>query len=86
MKTIHIKIYGRVQGVGFRFFTQQIAQQYNVTGTVQNVSDFVEIYASDGNLDAFTEKVVRGASPMSRVYSYEINEIPYVQFDNFKTI
>jgi acylphosphatase len=30
---------GRVQGVGFRYSTQQIASRYQITGYVQNMSD-----------------------------------------------
>ncbi|MFC6117677.1 acylphosphatase [Macrococcoides bohemicum] len=88
MKTIHIKVFGRVQGVGFRYFTAQHANDNNITGTVQNVDDYVEIYATgeSSKLDIFTEKVIRGASPMSRVQSYEINNIPEQQFKHFKTI
>ncbi|TDM42404.1 acylphosphatase [Macrococcoides goetzii] len=88
MKTIQIKVFGRVQGVGFRYFTAQHAKDNNITGTVQNVDDYVEIYATgeNSNLDTFTDKVIHGASPMSRVQSYEINDIPEQQFKQFKTI
>lgn len=30
---------GRVQGVGFRFTTRQIAQEFEVTGFVRNLAD-----------------------------------------------
>ncbi len=30
---------GRVQGVGFRFGTKQVAMGYEVTGTVRNLAD-----------------------------------------------
>ncbi|MCE4957001.1 acylphosphatase [Macrococcoides caseolyticum] len=88
MKTIHIKIYGHVQGVGFRYYTTYYANQFDISGTVQNVYDFVEIYATGEHttLTAFTEKVIHGASPMSRVSSYEINELPYQSFNNFRTL
>lgn len=88
MKTIQIKVFGRVQGVGFRYFTAQHAKDNNITGTVQNVDDYVEIYATGENsdLDTFTDKVIRGASPMSLVQSYEINDLPEQQFKQFKTI
>lgn len=32
-------IYGRVQGVGFRFFTYREAQNIGVCGTVKNLND-----------------------------------------------
>ncbi|HEV3343051.1 MAG TPA: acylphosphatase [Pirellulales bacterium] len=30
---------GRVQGVGFRYTTREIAERFNVTGYVENLSD-----------------------------------------------
>lgn len=33
----YIVVKGRVQGVGFRFFTINIASKYNLTGSVRNM-------------------------------------------------
>lgn len=48
---------GRVQGVGFRYSTKQIASGYDVTGTVRNLPDGrVELKAmahDAAELDAF---------------------------------
>jgi acylphosphatase len=35
----HLKIEGRVQGVGFRYFTRKTAQKYSVKGWVKNMND-----------------------------------------------
>ena len=42
MQRKHIQVFGTVQGVGFRFYTQRIAHQFNIKGTVQNVEDYVD--------------------------------------------
>ncbi len=43
---------GRVQGVGFRYTTKQIASGYDVTGTVKNLPDGrVELLASAHDAD-----------------------------------
>ena len=39
MITRQIRVWGSVQGVGFRFFTQQLAIQLDICGTVQNKMD-----------------------------------------------
>ncbi|HCN59780.1 MULTISPECIES: acylphosphatase [Mammaliicoccus] len=72
----HIKVFGRVQGVGFRFFTAQLAKKYKIVGSVENVSDYVEIYASgnDDNLEQFINGVIQGAAPASVVENYTIDD------------
>lgn len=38
MKTVTMRVTGLVQGVGFRWTTQMIAQELGITGTVKNLS------------------------------------------------
>ena len=40
-----IRVYGIVQGVGFRPFVSRIADKAGVTGSVANKGSYVEIYA-----------------------------------------
>ncbi len=47
MKTLHILVIGRVQGVGFRACVRRIASDMNIRGTVMNLPDGkVQIYAT----------------------------------------
>jgi len=66
---LHIWVHGRVQGVGFRAFTQRVALDLGLTGWVRNVGyDQVEIVA-EGSLpvlERFVE-IVRAGPPASRV-------------------
>ena len=58
-------IRGRVQGVGFRFFTVQAAMRAGVVGTVRNLPDgSVEAIAEGtlGCLAAFRLEIARGPS------------------------
>jgi acylphosphatase len=51
IKKVKINVNGRVQGVGFRFFTYQQAQKLNLVGYVQNLDNGdVEIIAQGDNL------------------------------------
>jgi acylphosphatase len=57
---MHIFYSGHVQGVGFRYSTKMLAQGYEVTGTVRNLSDGrVELVAEGTReeLDAFHKGV-----------------------------
>lgn len=56
MQQKHVYYSGRVQGVGFRFTTMNIAEDYEVTGFVRNLPDGrVELLAQgpEMQLDAF---------------------------------
>ena len=56
---------GRVQGVGFRFFTCRLAESFEVTGGVKNLADgSVEIVAEGerGQVEAFLERAAMGPS------------------------
>ena len=41
---------GRVQGVGFRFHTKELAKKFAVTGTVQNLDDGRVKVVAEGNI------------------------------------
>ncbi|CAG7564590.1 unnamed protein product [Fusarium equiseti] len=38
-RQVYFAVEGRVQGVGFRYFTQKKAQEYGVTGWCRNTKD-----------------------------------------------
>lgn len=55
-QTMHILVSGKVQGVGYRNFTQAKAEELGITGSVKNLSDSrVEIFATAefGILESF---------------------------------
>ena len=46
LRALHIIVKGRVQGVGFRYWTRSLANSLNVKGRVRNLADYsVEIIA-----------------------------------------
>ena len=60
---VHIVVEGRVQGVGFRYFTIEIANRFDITGWVRNThNQEVEITAegSREKLDQFVALIQRG--------------------------
>jgi len=64
-QTYHYIVSGRVQGVGYRWFTKHLADTFGMTGTVENLDNGdVEIFAS-GTPQAqqqFIEKLHEGPS------------------------
>ena len=78
MITRQIRVWGRVQGVGFRFFTQQLAIQLDLCGTVQNKMDGSVFAVAQGEEKAvarFMDRVKASTSPYGRVERYEEGEV-----------
>ncbi|MFW6206140.1 MAG: acylphosphatase [Gemmatimonadota bacterium] len=57
------RITGRVQGVGFRWWTRKTASALNIRGTVRNARDGsveVEVAGPAADLDTFEDRLRRG--------------------------
>jgi acylphosphatase len=69
-------ISGRVQNVGFRYFTQNAAAREGVAGWVQNLPDGrVEAFV-EGDEDAVTrvERAIRSGPPGARVDTVSVQD------------
>ena len=79
---------GRVQGVGFRYFTQKMAKKHEIKGMVRNLADGrVEIMA-EGNVDdllRFTLAIRKGP-PASAVEGVHQEELPLCHFAEFRIL
>ena len=78
LKRLKIHVKGRVQGVGFRYFTEIQARLYNITGWVCNTADGgVEIEAQGelSELDEFLEKIGEGPA-LSQVTDVQFKDLP----------
>ena len=65
MKRLLVRVYGRVQGVGFRYFTLSKANLLNIKGFVRNMPDgsvFVDCEGDEENLKVFLEYLKKGPS------------------------
>ena len=78
-------VYGRVQGVGFRYFTWKEAEKIGIKGTVRNCTDgSVEIIA-EGNNDQLQDfynwlKVGPRTASVERVLEDNIENKNYPEF------
>ncbi len=81
-----LKVYGRVQGVGFRFYTQKTAQELNITGHVRNRPDgsvYIEATGESNNLERFIKWCEDGPA-WAHVSKMEKQEIPVFDSDDFR--
>lgn len=69
-----ITVHGKVQGVGFRYFVQHVAQKLGLRGNVRNSPDLtVEILVEGDvkNIEKLIERVKEGP-PLSRVQRVDV--------------
>ena len=74
------RIHGRVQGVGFRWWTRKTAESLGITGSVRNLPDgTVEVRASgpEKALQEFARRLQEGprSARVGRVESFSVAEI-----------
>jgi acylphosphatase len=72
----HYLIKGRVQGVGFRFFTQDAAAREGLHGWVRNTESGAVEVAAEGDADALErfERHLRHGPPHARVESVQVTD------------
>lgn len=67
---IKASVFGRVQGVGFRFTTTHLAKKLGVNGFVRNESDgsvYVEASGTKDQIENFITELAKGPSPSALV-------------------
>lgn len=89
MKTYHIIIEGKVQGVGFRSFVLSKAYRYGLKGTVKNdeEKERVEIFCqgNDKKITGFIKEIEHGPA-LSIVLSVKKDIIEESEYRDFRII
>jgi acylphosphatase len=74
---------GKVQGVGFRYATKQIATGFDVVGWVRNLPDGrveMQVMSLDpAELDAFLEEVEQNSPLRNHIKEKETHTVPPLQ-------
>ena len=81
MKRFYLKITGRVQGVGYRCYTEDVAKRMNVTGWVRNMSDGrveAEVQGDMKILEVFLLELRKGPilSRVNKIIQFEMVTCP----------
>ncbi len=80
LKRYSVNVRGRVQGVGFRYYTVHSAARYNVFGWVRNKSDGsvqLECEGTEENVNKFLGWLEKGGPPSARILELRKQEKPY---------
>ena len=81
----HLKIYGKVQGVGFRAWTKKTAEKLFLTGWVKNCKDEsveCEVSGKRENIDFFVNACKKGPL-FANVKNIQKREENFKKFKNF---
>jgi hydrogenase maturation protein HypF len=86
VKTFHVHIKGRVQGVGFRPFVYGLANQFGLKGEVNNTTDGVHVLfnANKETARLFYEKLLKSAPRLANIEASTIKETVQQSFDTFE--
>ena len=84
-KTVKIKIWGIVQGVGFRPFVAKLADRFGMRGEVLNIGGLVDIVLTDTQerIDAFLDALKREKPLPAEIVHIRITEQNLQDFDGF---
>jgi len=84
---VHLIVEGRVQGVGFRYFSQRLGIDNNLAGYVRNLPNGnveIEAEGESQNINNFVSSI-RNDHPYARVLNIQQNDLPYTgKFENFQ--
>ena len=79
LKAVEVKVFGIVQGVGFRYSTLSVAKRLGVTGYVMNLSDGSVKVVVEGDSGAVDKLIawLRHGPPGAYVRDISIKNLPY---------
>lgn len=84
METIHLEIRGRVQGVGFRWFIVEKAEQLDLAGWVRNRSDGCVEIAATGSSDALKQLAGAAKTGPRGARVEEVRDLPPVAAESLR--
>jgi len=86
MKSMEIQVHGKVQGVGFRYYTCEKAQSLDLKGYVENRDDgtvVINVEGYEGNVMAFLKWCHQGPTS-AHVTRLDYKEIVFSGYGNFE--
>ena len=85
LKSYTIKVFGIVQGVGFRPYVYNLALKHNIRGSVNNsgASLIVEVEGKEENVKHFIFQMVNKPPSLSRIEKVEIVQKDIAGYKDF---
>lgn len=88
MKTVHLVISGRVQGVFFRATAQQVAEKMQIMGWIKNTPDGEVEVLAEGSEEQVNQFIgwCKTGPPKARVISVDITEKEFQNLSRFRVL
>ncbi len=77
MRKVRLEVYGKVQGVGFRFLSMLLAKELEIYGQVSNKADgsvYIEAMGENEKIETFINKIKASLGNASRVDEVIVRE------------
>ncbi|KRL01365.1 acylphosphatase [Liquorilactobacillus capillatus] len=87
MQAVKMRVYGRVQGVGFRYCTKIVADQLKISGIVSNQDDgsvYIEAQGESTILEKFINNIKASPTPSGKVEKLIVTKIPPRDYSSFQ--
>lgn len=87
MRTVALTVFGRVQGVGFRYATKLAADCCGVTGIVRNLLNgavYIEASGNQTQITNFTNKIKNSPTPYGKVTRLDLTELHPKAYADFR--
>lgn len=87
MQAVKLHVYGRVQGVGFRYCTKIVAEDLGIAGIVRNDADgsvYIEAQGELTELETFINRIKASPTPSGKVDKMIIRKIPPIDYSGFQ--
>jgi acylphosphatase len=77
-EAVELRVHGRVQGVGFRYYTRHAASRIGITGWVRNEPDGSVTIHAEGTADQLRrmEEFAREGAPAAKVTDVSVRRVP----------
>ena len=88
LKTVKIKIWGIVQGVGFRPFVAKLADRMNMKGEVLNIGGLVDVVVTDTpeRIQHFIEALKQEKPLPAEIVHIKIEDVEFREFKEFSIL
>jgi len=86
VESVKALIQGQVQGLGFRPYVYRLAKSMNISGTVSNSSQGVEIVAQGSNVEAFIRVLRSKPPPLARISRFSTVVVDTPKHTDFRIV